>query len=187
MNIHELFIFVCIPSFSLSFSHFLSRSPLASSSVVYIRIVVMCVHVYTYMYTFFGSVRIHIYVYIFYICIYIYICISIYKCVCLYVCIHMYTYIFAYAYLYIHMRIYLYISIHVIMHKDKAYEWSIHLRMTPLSKYIYLHISQNHLLTYALSLVHSLFPLNFSVCLPFTLCQGFSLEVSAPYHTLFNT
>ena len=40
--------------------------------------------------------------------------------------------------------------------------------------YIYLHISQNYVLTHALSLMHSLFALNFSVCLPLTLFHGFS-------------
>ena len=72
--------------------------------------------------------------------------------------------------LYIHLQAF--VHMYVYIHKHS---------------YVYLHISQNYVLTYALSLVHSLFPLNFSVCLLITLFYSFSLQVCAPYHTLVNT
>ena len=74
--------------------------------------------------------------------------------------------------LYMHLQAFVHMYVYIYIHKYS---------------YIYLHISQNYLLTYALSLVHSLFPLNVSVCLPLTLFHGFLLEVCAPYYTLFNT
>ena len=56
--------------------------------------------------------------------------------------------------LYIHLQTFVLMYVYIYIHKHS---------------YIYLHISHNYVLTYALSLVHSLFALNVSVCLPLTL------------------
>ena len=110
--------------------------------------------------------------------------------------IHLQAFVHMYVYTYIHK--YSYIYLHISQNYLLTYDTPQHtLKLTTTIctyEYVYIctytykkNLQHVRCLTYALSPLHSLFPLNFSVCLPLTLFHGFSLEVCAPYHTLFNT
>ena len=102
----------------------------------------------------------------------------------IYVDISIYMY-YSNTHLYIHLQAFVHMYVCICIHKYS---------------YIYLHISQNDVLTYALSLLHSHFSLqflcssislffNFSVCLPLTLSLFFTVFHSRCAHrtTHFST